>query len=54
MVNITVPTGAILVLIDPAVPILIAITSFVLVIVVVILVRNPPIDSSEKRGHVTT
>lgn len=54
VVNITLPAAAFLVLIDPVVPIPIAITSFVLVIVVVILVRNPPIDASEERGHVTT
>jgi len=54
VVNITLPAAAFLVLIDPVVPIPIAITSFVLVIVVVILVRNPPIDASEERGHITT
>lgn len=53
MVNIMLPTGALLVLIDPVMPIPIAITSLVVVIVVVILVRHPPIDSAQERGHIT-
>jgi low temperature requirement protein LtrA len=51
-VNIAVPAGAVLVLLDPVLPVPIAITSLVLVAVVVVLVRNPPIEEAEERGHI--
>lgn len=53
-VNIAVPVGALLVLMDPLMPIPIAITSFVLVILVVILVRHPPLEADAERGHALT
>jgi len=52
-VNIAVPTAALLVLLDPVLPIPIAITSIVLVALVVLLVRHPPLDRSDERGHIT-
>ncbi|WP_430867528.1 low temperature requirement protein A [Demequina aurantiaca] len=52
-VNIAVPSAALLVLLDPVLPIPIAITSLVLVALVVLLVRHPPIDHSDERGHIT-
>ncbi|WP_201774493.1 low temperature requirement protein A [Demequina aurantiaca] len=52
-VNIAIPAGAALVLADPIIPIPIAITSIVLVALVVILVRHPPLKKDQERGHIT-
>ncbi|MFJ4224013.1 low temperature requirement protein A [Microbacterium sp. NPDC089695] len=46
VVNTVVPVGAALVLLDPVLPIPVAITALVMVVIVVVLVLRPPIDSS--------
>jgi len=44
VVNTAIPTGAVVVLLDPILPIPVAITALVLVAIVVVLVLHPPID----------
>ena len=44
LVNIAMPAGALLVLVDPVIPVPITLTTFVIVALVVILVLNPPVS----------
>jgi hypothetical protein len=44
VVNTVVPIGAVVVLLDPILPIPVAITALVLVAIVVVLVLHPPVD----------
>ena len=47
VVNIAMPTGALLVLIDPIIPVPITLTTLVVVALVAVLVMNPPRDREE-------
>ena len=56
LVNIAMPLGAVLVLVDPVIPVPITLTTFVIVALVVILVLNPPVsrasvDSGKESPH---
>jgi low temperature requirement protein LtrA len=44
LVNTAMPLGAVLVLVDPVIPVPITLTTFVVVALVVILVLNPPVS----------
>ncbi|MEA1264796.1 low temperature requirement protein A [Microbacterium sp. STF-2] len=46
VVNTVVPLGALLVLLDPVLPIPVTLTALVLVVVVVVLVLHPPVEST--------
>lgn len=48
VVNVAVPTGAVLVLVDPLIPIPVALTAFLLAAVVAILVWRPPLRASHE------
>ena len=50
VVNIAVPLGAVLVLLDPIIPIPITLTALILIAVVVVLVVRPPVTQGEVRG----
>lgn len=45
VVNIVVPLGALLVLIDPLLPLPIAMTALIMIVIVAVLVWRPPIES---------
>ena len=47
VVNVAMPIGALLVLIDPIVPVPITLTTLVIIAIVVVLVLNPPRDRDE-------
>ncbi|EED6225801.1 low temperature requirement protein A, partial [Salmonella enterica subsp. enterica serovar Haifa] len=44
VVNAVVPLGAVLVLLDPVLPIPVTLTALILAVVVVVLVLRPPVD----------
>lgn len=46
-VNVAMPVGALLVLLDPVLPVPVTLTALVLVIVVVVLVRHPPLEPDD-------
>jgi len=47
VVNTVVPVGALLVLLDPVIPVPVTLTALIMVVIVVVLVRHPPIDQDE-------
>lgn len=49
VVNIVVPLGAVLVLLDPALPIPVALTALILAVVVAVLVWRPPLPDGTRR-----
>ncbi|AZS47988.1 hypothetical protein CVS53_02698 [Microbacterium oxydans] len=53
IINIVVPAGAVLVLIDPVIPVPVALTALILIAVVVVLVWRPPFSSEQERGDTT-
>ena len=50
VVNVVVPFGAVLVLFDPIIPVPIALTTFIMIAVVVVLVVRPPVTSEQAGG----
>jgi len=48
VVNVVVPVGAVLVLLDPVVPVPVTLSALVLAAVVVVLVRHPPVDPQDE------
>ena len=54
VVNVAVPLGAALVLLDPLIPVPIALTTVVMVLIVAVLVLHPPVPAPERRDEVRT
>lgn len=51
VVNVVVPSGALLVLLDPLIPVPVALTALILVVVVAVLVRRGPVTRSGQQEH---
>ncbi|WP_029291948.1 low temperature requirement protein A [Cellulomonas sp. HZM] len=51
VVNVAVPVGALLVLLDPVLPVPIALTALVMAAIVVVLVLHPPLDEPSDDQH---
>ena len=52
VVNIVVPVGALLVLLDPLIPVPVTLTALIMVVIVAVLVRHPPIGASDRGDQV--
>ncbi|WP_345438342.1 low temperature requirement protein A [Microbacterium gilvum] len=48
VVNVAVPAGAVLVLLDPVLPIPVTLTALILAVVVVVLVLRPPVEAGDR------
>ena len=49
-----VPVGAVLVLVDPLIPVPFALTAVILVVIVAVLVWRPPVAPADDHAHAAT
>lgn len=54
VVNTVVPVGAVLVLVDPLIPVPFALTAIILVVIVAVLVWRPPVAPADDHAHAAT